>query len=211
MAPPAFKDLVRELRRVPAGTLRPHPLNWRTHPKAQAAALRGLLAEVGFASALLARELPDGSLELIDGHLRADVAADAMVPVLVVDVDEAGAAKLLATLDPLAAMAGADRGKLDDLLRGVQTGDEAIAALIEQTATAADLLPGVGEAELPDLPAGDREAFQQMTFTLADEQAATVKEAVAQAKAAGGDTSDVNANSNGNALARIAEAYLDRR
>ena len=64
-----IRDRVKELRRVPASQLRPSPKNWRTHPKEQADALRGLLAEVGFAGAALARELPDGSLELIDGHL----------------------------------------------------------------------------------------------------------------------------------------------
>ena len=37
---------------------------------APAEAVRGVLAEIGYADALLARELPDGSLQLIDGHLR---------------------------------------------------------------------------------------------------------------------------------------------
>jgi hypothetical protein len=30
----------------------PNPRNWRTHPKVQADALRGLLAEIGYADAL---------------------------------------------------------------------------------------------------------------------------------------------------------------
>jgi len=67
----AIKDRIRELRRVRARDLLPNPKNWRIHPRAQADALRGLLAEVGYADALLVRELPDGQLMLIDGHLRA--------------------------------------------------------------------------------------------------------------------------------------------
>ena len=44
--------------------------------------MRGVLAEIGIADALLARETPEG-LMLIDGHLRADVSPDSEWPVLV--------------------------------------------------------------------------------------------------------------------------------
>ena len=65
-----IRDRIKELRRVPARELRPNPKNWRTHPPAQQDALRGVLAEIGYAGALLVRELDNESLELIDGHLR---------------------------------------------------------------------------------------------------------------------------------------------
>ena len=104
-----IRDRIKELRRVPVSKLRPHPRNWRTHPDAQRDALRGVLAEVGYADALLARELADGSLQLIDGHLRAETTPEAVVPVLVLDVDEAEADKILLTHDPLAAMAAVVR------------------------------------------------------------------------------------------------------
>ena len=58
-----IRDRVRELRRVAAGQLRPSPKNWRSHPTAQRDALKGLLAELGYCDALLARELADGALE----------------------------------------------------------------------------------------------------------------------------------------------------
>lgn len=141
-----IRDRIKELRRVKASELAPNPLNWRTHSKAQGDVLRGLLAEVGFAGAVLARELPDGSLQLIDGHLRAEtVGGDTEIPVLVLDVSADEAAKILATYDPLGAMAGSDAAKLDELLRGVQTGNEAVASLIEQTLTAAGGMPDVDE------------------------------------------------------------------
>jgi len=91
-----IRDRVKELRRVRAKDLVPNPKNWRVHPKAQASALRGLLAEVGYADALLARELPDGKLQLIDGHLRAETTPSAIVPVLILDVSEQEADKLSA-------------------------------------------------------------------------------------------------------------------
>ena len=146
-----IRDRIRELRRVPASELLPNPKNWRTHPKAQQDALRGVLAEVGMADAVLARELPDGSLMLIDGHLRAETAADAKVPVLILDVNEAEADKLLATLDPLAAMAESDAAKLDELLRNVDTGSEALQQLIASTAAQAGLYDTLGgDGEPPD-------------------------------------------------------------
>jgi len=161
-----IRDRIKELRRVKASQLRPHPKNWRTHPKAQQDALRGLLAEVGYADALLARELPDGSLQLLDGHLRAETTPDMEVPVLVLDLDEQEAAKLLALLDPLAGMAEADDDVLADLLAHVETENEAIHALLDrmlgesETPLAEDSAPG--ESPGAKYPAGVNipEAFQ---------------------------------------------------
>lgn len=144
-----IRDRVKELRRVRARDLRPSPKNWRTHPESQRNALRGLLAEIGYADALLARELPDGSLELIDGHLRAETTPDETVPVLIVDVDEAEAAKLLATLDPLAAMAEASATALDALLRDVDSSNEAVQAMLAELAEKAGVVPG-DEPEAPE-------------------------------------------------------------
>src|SRR5688572_21613743 len=110
------RDRIKELRRVRAADLRPNPRNWRIHAPEQQDALRGVLAEVGYADALLARELPDGSLMLIDGHLRAETTPDAIVPVLILDVDETEADKILLTHDPLAAMATASSEQVHTLL-----------------------------------------------------------------------------------------------
>lgn len=127
-----IRDRIKELRRVKAGLLRPHPKNWRTHPKSQQDALRGLLAEIGYADALLARELPDGTLELIDGHLRAETTPEMEVPVLIVDLDDREAAKLLALHDPLAGLAEADQDVLAGLLAEVETENEAVQKLLDE-------------------------------------------------------------------------------
>ncbi len=137
-----IRDRIREFRRVPASQLRPNPKNWRTHPPAQAEALRGLLGELGLVDAVLARQCEDGSLMLIDGHLRAETLVGENVPVLILDVTEAEADKVLLTLDPLAAQAEADTAKLDELLRDVQTGSDSVAALLEEIAKENGLLPG---------------------------------------------------------------------
>ncbi len=124
-----------------ASQLRPHPKNWRTHPAAQQDALRGVLAEIGYAGALLARELPDGSLELIDGHLRAETTPDVEVPVLVLDLDEQEAAKLLALHDPLAGMAEANEEVLSELLAQVETENDAVQSLLDRMLGDSDAAP----------------------------------------------------------------------
>lgn len=144
-----IRDRVRELRRVRASELKPNPRNWRTHPQSQSDALKGLLAEVGYAGALLARELEDGTLQLIDGHLRAETTPNAKVPVLVLDVTAEEADKILATHDPLGAMAGRDDEMLKALLENVQTESDAVQAMLD------GLLPAT--VEIPPKPdQGDR-------------------------------------------------------
>ena len=144
-----IRDRIKGLKRVRAGDLIPNPKNWRTHPESQQNALRGILAEVGFVDALIARELPEGGLELIDGHLRAETTPDMKVPVLIVDLDDAEAAKVLATFDPLSAMAEADSAKLDAILREVDTGSEALQEMLAKLASDNGMTPPE-PADAPD-------------------------------------------------------------
>lgn len=132
------RDRIVELVRVPASELLPNPKNWRTHPTAQADALKGVLAEVGIADAVIARRLEDGQLMLIDGHLRTETLGDQLVPVLVLDVDESEGDKILATLDPLAALAEINAANLDALLRNVDTGNEALSQMLADLAGRSD-------------------------------------------------------------------------
>jgi len=121
-----IRDRIKDFRRVPAHSLHPNPKNWRTHNVRQRNVLKGILAEIGYADALLARELPDGSLQLVDGHLRAETTPNQKVPVLILDLNDAEADKLLATLDPLAALAGTNQTMLDELLVQIETENIAV-------------------------------------------------------------------------------------
>jgi len=147
-----IRDRVKDLRRVPASSLRRNPENWRTHPEAQSAGLSAMLERVGISGAVVARELPDGSLELIDGHLRAETLGDREIPVLVLDVDEAEARALLATYDPIGDMAGADSGRLAALVAAMGPTsaplDAFLAAIIEDAAPPPAVEP---PAEFPEL------------------------------------------------------------
>ena len=90
-----IRNRIKDHRRVRAGDLVPHEWNFRTHPELQRSALLALYSQVGFARSLLAYELPDGRLKLIDGHLRRDIDPDMEVEVEVLDVTEEEAQALL--------------------------------------------------------------------------------------------------------------------
>ncbi len=151
----SFPDRIKELRRVKAAELLANPRNWRRHPQAQRRALRALLEHIGMADALLAREV-SGGLELIDGHLRADLDPEAILPVLVLDVTEAQAATLLATLDPLAGMALADPERLAALLAEAVVPDEVLAASLWSMAGAATCTGLTDPDDIPSRPVRTR-------------------------------------------------------
>ena len=139
-----IRDRIKELRRVPANQLKPNPKNWRVHTEEQGNALRSLLAQVGFAGAVLARELSDKSLMLIDGHLRAETSGTEKVPVLILDVNETEADLILATFDPVGSMAIHDPEKIDNLLAELTIESLELTTLIAELGTKQD------DKETPD-------------------------------------------------------------
>jgi len=143
-----IRNRIKAHRRVRAGDLVPHELNFRLHPEAQRAALRGLYQEVGFARSLLAYELPDGRLKLIDGHLRRDLDPDLEVDVEVLDVSDDEARTLLLSMDPLAALAETHAEIHARLLSLTQTESEALNALWNASAQAAEELLHAEPAKL---------------------------------------------------------------
>jgi hypothetical protein len=96
-----IRNRIKGHRRVRASELVPHEWNYRLHPEGQKGVLAALYREVGFARSLLAYELPDGRLKLIDGHLRREIDPDMEVEVEVLDVNEEEARTLLLSIDPL--------------------------------------------------------------------------------------------------------------
>lgn len=173
-----------------------------------------------------ARMILDG-LE-VDGILRGgaeycfdrDAPGPGLVPVRLVDVSDAEAdamtladnARALQGTDDAAAvvaMATASFERDADVMRDMGYGAEELDALVKQAgddaiaASKLDLAAAFGA-----LPDGDKQPFQQMTFTLHDSQVEVVRRALDAAKDAGDFDGSPNENSNGNALHRIAEAFL---
>ena len=118
-----------------------NPANWRIHPKPQQDALGDALDDIGWIQQVVVNRQ---SGHLIDGHLRVSLAMrnnEPTVPVLYVDLDEREEALALATLDPIAAMAAADKQKLDELLREVDTGSAALQEVLSQLGADAGIVP----------------------------------------------------------------------
>ena len=102
----------------PASDFLAHELNWKIHSRTQQDGIEGSLDHVGWYKSVVESARTG---KLLDGHARIILALrrgdDTPVPYEVVDVSEEEEAIILATLDPLAALAVADKEKLDALLR----------------------------------------------------------------------------------------------
>ena len=125
----------------PASQFVANPANWRVHPQNQRDAMRGALNEVGWVQRVIVNRRTG---YLIDGHERVWQAlqnGDAPVPYVEVDLDEAEEAYVLATLDPIGAMAQADKEQLDALLREVQSGEAGVQAMLAEVAERAGVVP----------------------------------------------------------------------
>ncbi len=129
--------IVRHVR-VRASALVPHEMNPRRHGEEQRQALQALYDEIGFARSLLAYELPDGRLKLIDGHLRAELSPDLEVDVEVLDVSDAEARALLLSIDPLAQLASYDASALNELRQITTTDSDVLRDLWQAIAAGAE-------------------------------------------------------------------------
>lgn len=131
-----WKNRVQGLEFHKAQDLDEHAGNWRSHPENQVNVVVGTLEEVGISDRLLAYRSPrnGGRLTVIDGHLRRDLDPSVEWPVLILDVTDAEADYLLATLDPSAELAIADVGALDALLATVDSGVDAVKQMLADLA-----------------------------------------------------------------------------
>lgn len=104
-----------------------NPWNWRIHSHLQEQALKGVLGDIGWVRAILVN-IQTG--HVVDGHLRVSSAiteGEATVPVDYVDLSEDEEKAILATLDPLAGLAGTDDAKQAELMADLHaTGSAAL-------------------------------------------------------------------------------------
>lgn len=103
----------------PPDQLLANPANWRIHPEAQQDELAKVLETVGWVQRVIVNRR---SGHVVDGHLRVQLAMrrdEETVPVLYVDLSPAEERLVVATLDPLANLAGRDDEKLAALTKEV--------------------------------------------------------------------------------------------
>lgn len=132
-----WRLLVTEHALVAPGDLINHPENARHHPPLQAEALRDAICEIGFMGEVYVSKR---SGRILDGHLRvaeALRAGQALVPVgwVACDSDEQELA-LIATYDPLGALATADKEQLARLAETAGLESASLTAMLASMAGA---------------------------------------------------------------------------
>lgn len=118
-----------------------NPANYRRHPAKQREALRGSLNELGIIAPIIVN-LTTG--HVLDGHARVEeyiTAGVTEVPVGYVKIPADKEGLALLSLDPIAAMAEADKEALDALLQDVATTEEGLQAMLAGLAEDAGLVP----------------------------------------------------------------------
>jgi len=119
-----------------------NPRNFRIHSKTQQNALLGVIREVGLVDEVIVNQRTGF---VVNGHLRVALALrenQPTIPVKYIDVDEAEEAEILATFDPIGALAATDASKLDELLRDVQSGEQAVQEMLAELARQNGLYQG---------------------------------------------------------------------
>jgi ParB-like chromosome segregation protein Spo0J len=196
----------------PTSTLRPWDKNPRKNDGEPVARVAKSIQRFGFSSPIVAR-LADR--RIIAGHTRWKAAKKLgmeTVPVRFLDIDEDQAAALALADNKLSEITPWDDDALADVLREIEAAGvdmdglgwstEEIDALLGAPSEDCDA-PADPFAVLPD---GAPE-FRQMTFTLTYDQHEQVEAAIRAAIGSGPFVDTGNTNRNGNALARIAEAF----
>jgi ParB-like chromosome segregation protein Spo0J len=198
-----------KIETIKVDALVPYARNSRTHSEEQVVQIVASIREFGFTNPVLI----DGDGGIIAGHGRVLAARKmglATVPCLrLAHLSEAQKRAYIIADNKLALNAGWDDEMLALELRDLQGMDFDLTLTGFEVEDIEKLLDGVESIGMPVLPSGEKSPFQQMTFTLHDSQAEQVTAAMQAAAKIGPYVNSPNENSNGNALARICETFLN--
>jgi len=205
------KIINRTEEQVHIDTIQPHPANPN---EGDVAAITESIRQNGFYGRIVVR---DSTGKILAGEHRWRAAQEvglAEVPIERVECDDETAMRILLADNRTAEKAERQPDPLGDLLEHLDSTDDGLTGtgydgddLDQILEDLDDPTEGEWADAFGDVPEGEKEPFQQKTFTLHDTQAETVDAAVQRAKDNdfGGTP---NENSNGNALALICEHYL---
>jgi ParB-like chromosome segregation protein Spo0J len=198
---------------VKTDSLIPYARNSRTHSEQQISKIAASIKEFGFLNPVII----DGANGIVAGHGRVMAAQKlGLLELPVIEASHLTDAQRRAYViadNRLALDAGWD----EEMLR-VEFAELTEAGFdLDLTGFSLDEIGALGFDndsaldQMPLLPDGDKEPYQQKTFILHDEQAAVVDDAVTLARTNPLSDTGINENSNGNALALICEQWLEAR
>jgi ParB family chromosome partitioning protein len=201
-----------KVQKWPIEKLVPYARNSRTHSDEQISQLAASIKEWGWTTPVLVDE--DGGI--IAGHGRT-LAAQRLkmteVPVMVAKgwSDAKKRAYVIAD-NKLAMNAGWDNEMLRlELAEIKELGFDLDLSGFSAEEVKALQFDDDAEAEMPELKDGEKEPYQQKTFTLHDDQAEVVDNAITLARTNPLADTGLNENTNGNALALICHQWLEAR
>lgn len=193
----------KSIEMVDTSAIIPNPKNANRHSIEQIKRLEKLIEYQGFRNPLI---VSNRTGFLIAGHGRLEAATNIGIeklPVIRQDFkDEAQEYAYLISDNEISRWAELDKQAVIE--------DMALLDLdIEMLAVEGFDNFDSDEIELPELNSGDKEPYQQKTFTLHDSQADTVDAAIKKIKSKYKDAyiNEFNENSNGNAIAYICELF----
>lgn len=201
-------------REFQLGKLNPAKYNPRTISEDNLLGLRKSLEKFGLVEPIIVN-IRDGRNVIVGGHQRYKVllaAGVSSVPCVTVDRNDKDEKLLNLSLNN-PEIQGEFIAEINQYIEKLQkyTGDDIAFLELRIDQLKREILGPEGLTDEFRLPDGDRSPLQQMTFTLTDEQAETVRVAVKKSKNMGEFKETVNKNNNGNALARICEIFLESK
>lgn len=193
-----------EIQNIELSKLTPYGKNAKKHPKKQIEQVAASIKEFGFRQPIVT----DKDMVLIVGHGRLEAAkllGLKEVPVVIADLTE----------EQAKAYRLADN-KLNETEWDMDLVLEELTLMSDDMVELTGFSEGVDLDELGDsfdLPSGDKSPYRQMTFTLADNQASLIENAVKVAK--GTEQFNYietfgNENGNGNALYLILTQWVEQ-
>lgn len=209
-----------------------NPKNFRRHPGAQQASMTDLLETVGWVQDVIVSERTG---HVLDGHMRVELAmrnGAETVPVKYVDLTDEEEAVVLATFDPVGAMAFVDADQLGSLLESATSlhdreGTHALFHRLKQQSSLASIDDFVSDLHndtddntwreddasddrfalnsVDTDEADDDESYTSMSVTVTFDERDAIMRAVKQAQLNGHGTTT------GNALASICTQWSNDR
>ena len=195
-----------KVERRKTNTLVPYARNSRTHSEQQVSQIAASIKEWGWTTPVLIDE--EGGI--IAGHGRVLAAQklgiDEVPTMAATGWTKAQKQAYVLADNQLPQNAGWDMDLLSVEMKDLDAEGFDLSLMGFDDDMMANML--IEEIAMPVLPSGEKEPFQQMTFTLHDEQVEYVETATSIAKKMGAFVNSPNENGNGNALARVCEMFV---